>query len=303
LGLLSIFSLAVHIEWGTDSYKGEIFLIVKEGSFYGVGEAELFYRVIKPLSKPKGVAIVVHGHGDHSGGLQNLLDKLVEHDFITYAFDLRGHGKSFGTRGFIKNWDEYRGDLHTFRAMVESQNPNLPLFLIGHSLGGVISLEYCMVHGEGITGLAAIAPAISYKVKPIERLLIPIMSKIKPDYTITSASNQNLLTKDPKMIKRLNSDVLRHNTVTPGLGQGLLKTVSNLVKNASSITLPLLLQFGLKDEITPPQKLRDFFHLLGSKEKVMKEYDEMRHRPFDEVGREQFYADLLGWLDAQTLKQ
>ncbi|MFC4322517.1 alpha/beta hydrolase [Litchfieldia salsa] len=275
---------------------------VKEGTFYGVGEAKLYYRMIQPMSKPKGVVIVVHGHGDHSGGLQNLLDKLTEHQYIVYAFDLRGHGQSVGTRGFIKKWDEYRGDLHTFRQMVESESANLPLFLIGHSLGGVISLEYCLVHGTGIRGLVAIAPAISYKIKPIEKLLIPILSKIKPDYTITSASNQSLLTKDPKMIKRLNSDGLRHNTVTPGLGQGLLQTVSNLETNADKITLPLLLQFGLKDEITPPEKLRDFFHFIGSKEKVMKEYDEMRHRPFDEVGREQFYHDLIDWLEVQLSK-
>ncbi len=115
----------------------------REGTFYGVNGAELFYQVHMPGMAPKGVVIAVHGHGDHSGGMQNVIEGLTERDYIAYAFDLRGHGKSSGTRGFIRTWDEFRSDLHSFRTQVGSEHPQLPLYMVSHSLGGVISLEYC----------------------------------------------------------------------------------------------------------------------------------------------------------------
>jgi alpha-beta hydrolase superfamily lysophospholipase len=69
-----------------------------EGTFNGVSEAELFYRVFQPKGVPKAVIILVHGHGDHSAGLYNLTRSLVEHDYAAYAFDLRGHGRSSGIK-------------------------------------------------------------------------------------------------------------------------------------------------------------------------------------------------------------
>lgn len=71
------------------------------------GGRELFYRVFKPTN-PRAVVILVHGHGNHSGGLQNISERLLEHDYLAYAFDLRGHGKSPGVRGHIRKWEEYR---------------------------------------------------------------------------------------------------------------------------------------------------------------------------------------------------
>ncbi|MFD0696668.1 alpha/beta hydrolase [Paenibacillus sp. GCM10027628] len=269
----------------------------REGIFNGVGGVELFYRVIEPKSTPKGAVIALHGHGDHSGGLNNIFEKLSENNYLTYAFDLRGHGKSSGTRGYIRTWDEYIGDLHAFRELVASEVPQLPLYMMAHSLGGVISLDYSLYHGEGISGLVLIAPAISYELKPSEKLLIALMSKLKPNLTIKNSSNYQLLTQDLEIQNRLKSDLLRHNTVTPGLGRGLMQAVQRLESSAGSIKMPILLQYGLGDEVTPPVKLRQFFHSIGSQDKQNYEYEAMRHRPFDDLGRERFFADLLTWLD------
>lgn len=136
--------------------------------------------------------------------------------YIVYAFDLRGYGKSSGTRGYIKAWEQYRSDLHTFRTIVSSEQPHLPLYIVAHSLGGVISLEYVLHHGAGLAGIAAIAPAVSYEAKPLEKLLIRLMGVLKPDFTVDKPSNYDQLTRDPEIAARLKSDVLRHNTVTPG---------------------------------------------------------------------------------------
>ena len=283
--------------------SGGLLGMITEGTFNGVDGTELFFRVIEPLTAPKAAVIVIHGHGDHSGGMHNLIAGLVNHEYSVYAFDLRGHGKSAGKRGFIQSWDEFSGDLHEFRKLVSFDQPNLPLYIVGHSIGGLITLEYALEHSTGISGIVAISPAISYEVTSVEQLGISLMNRLKPDYSIKKSGRIRLLKKKSAIRAKYESDSLRHNIVTPGLGHSLIQAISRVINKAPSITLPFLLQFGLDDKITPPTKLRYFFNLVASKDKQLVEYSLSRHRPFDEVGRETFLGDLVGWLDQQNDKQ
>jgi alpha-beta hydrolase superfamily lysophospholipase len=279
---------------------GGVLGMMTEGTFNGVDGTELFFQVIEPLTAPKAVVILVHGHGDHSGGLQNLSESLVKNEYIVYAFDLRGHGKSAGKRGFISSWDEFSGDLHEFRKLVSLDQPELPLYIVGHSIGGLITLEYALGHSSGISGIVA-SPAISYEVTPFEQLGISLMGKVKPDYRINKSLR--LLRKNSEMRAKYYSDRLRHNIVTPGLGHSLIQAISRVVNEAPLIKLPLLLQYGLDDKITPPTKLRHFFNLVASKDKQLEEYPLAKHRPFDGEGRETVLEDLTGWLDQQIDKK
>lgn len=277
--------------------------MITEGTFNGVDGIELFFQVIEPLTAPKAAVIVVHGHGDHSGGLQNISASLVDKEYIVYAFDLRGHGKSAGKRGYIQSWGEYRGDLHEFRKLVSLDQPELPLYIVGHSIGGLITLEYALDHSAGISGIMTISPAISYEVTPFEQLGISLMGKVKPDFSIKKTGRIRLLKKKSALRAKYESDSLRHNIVTPGLGRSLIQTISRVVKKAPAITLPILFLYGLDDKITPPTKLRHFFNLVSSPDKQLYEYPSARHRPFDEVGKEKFLSDLADWLDHQLDKQ
>ncbi|RKP49947.1 alpha/beta hydrolase [Cohnella endophytica] len=277
--------------------QGGILLKVIEGTFNGVNGTQLFYRKAFQRESAKGMVLAVHGLGDHSGGLRNLYEKWAESGYIVYALDLRGHGRSLGKRGFIRTWDEFRGDLHSLRELGASETQGLPIYLAGHSLGGVISADYALHHGEGISGLVLIAPAISYRPTFFEKFLLASLGKLKPDLAIRKNGDPEGLTLDPEILTRLTSDPLRHNTVTPGLGLGLMQAVSRIMKQSSAIQIPLLLQYGLEDKLTPPAKLREFFHSVGSGDKQTFEYDAMRHRPFDDLDRERFFADMLNWLD------
>jgi len=273
-------------------------LLTVEGTFAGVHDAELYYSSLLPGTSPKAAVIIVHGFGDHSGGMHRISQHLAEHQYAAYSFDLRGHGRSPGTRGYVRRWEEYRGDLHAFRHIVSDLHPGLPHFLVGHSLGGLICLDYGLHEVTEIAGIAAIAPAFSYTIKPMEKWLILLMSYLKPDYTVEKPlhtrnareSTQNGWTK---------SDPLRHQTVTPGLGRGLITAQSLLQKHSASLQVPLLLQYGSADSLTPPEKLRLFFDSVGSRDKQQIAYERMRHRPFDEDGNSLFLADLVHWLDCR----
>ncbi|TCN26299.1 alpha/beta hydrolase [Mesobacillus foraminis] len=273
-----------------------------QGTFHGTDGAELYYRINEPESRPKAAVILIHGFGDHSGGLQNLSKSLVQNRYCVYALDLRGHGKSSGKRGFISSWDEFRGDLQELQRLVALERPTLPLFIVGHSMGGVITLDYALDHQTGISGAAVISPAISYKATPLEKFGITIMGKLKPDFSFTKKGNFHLHVKDPELQAKLNPEGLRHNTVTPGLGRGLLHAIDRVEEEAGNIQLPFLLQYGLDDRITPPEKLREFFSHVGSPDKRVYEYALAKHRPFDENGREVVLEDLTCWLDQQVEK-
>jgi alpha-beta hydrolase superfamily lysophospholipase len=173
----------------------------------------------------------------------------------------------------------------------------LPVFILSHSLGGVISIDYCLHQGDGIEGLIAIAPVISYEVKFIERLFVSVVGLIKSDLIIARQGNPSLLTQDKLILEKLNADELRHTIVTPGLGRGLIKIVPQILKKAGNIQTPFLMQIGMDDVVTPPSKLREFFGIVGSSDKTIIVYNNTRHRPFDEVTREQFFEDLFSWLD------
>ncbi|WP_156291857.1 alpha/beta hydrolase [Oceanobacillus salinisoli] len=240
---------------------------------------------------------MVHGLGDHIGELHNMIHTLVENEYLVNVFDLRGHGKSSGTRGFIQNWEEYREDLHTFRKIIGTEYPNLPLFIVSHSLGGVIGLDYVLQRGNDVRGLIAISPAISYEASRMEKILIALMGKLKPDYKVKNEENLERLTRDPDIIEKLKADELRYHFATPGLGRGMMQTIKKLENQADTIQTPLLLQFGLDDEISPETKLRQFFDTVGSKDKQKIEYENMRHRPFDDIGKETFLEDMLKWLN------
>lgn len=275
---------------------------VMEGTFHGFGGVELFYRRSAPSNEPaKGAIIAVHGHGDHSGGLVNMIEALVQGGYIVYSADSRGHGRSPGIRGFIRSWEEYKGDLDVCKQLVVSENPGLPLFIIGHSMGGVISADYVLDHDSGIRGLVLVAPAISYEMTTFEKWLIRVLGKLRPQLTIQKSGSVDGLTQDPEMMAKLQSDPLRHSTVTPGLGLGLSQAIPRLMKQAHSFQLPLLLQYGLEDKMTPPEKLQQFLQAVGSQDKKSYAYETMRHRPFDDLGRDRFLSDLVGWLDLHAL--
>lgn len=262
----------------------------------GAGGAELFYQSWLPDGTLRGVVLAQHGHGDHSGGLINLVEALLAHGYAVYAPDLRGHGRSPGARGGLRDWSQYRQDLHAIRTRVAAQHPDLPLFLLGHSLGGVVVLEYVLHHGQGLAGAIAIAPAISYEPTRGERWLMQLLGPLAPGIAVTEQADYSQLTRDPAVVTRLQADSLRHGTKTVGLGRGLMAAVPTIMARAGEFPLPLLLIAGLADPITPPAKLRDFFAAVGTADKEWREYAELRHRPFDELGREQVLADLTAWL-------
>ena len=129
----------------------------QQGSFIGVGGIELYYQCGHSSTSPKAIVVIIHGLGAHSGLLGNFFNYLVPQNYAIYAFDLRGHGRSPGQKGYINSWNEYRGDLDAFLTLIKQQNSGCSCFLLGNSLGGIVALDYALRFPTAIKGVFAIS--------------------------------------------------------------------------------------------------------------------------------------------------
>lgn len=126
------------------------------------------------LPSPRAHVVIVHGYAEHSGRYDELVRTLEENDFAAHRFDLRGHGHSGGVRAHIGRFDEYIDDMRAVLGHVNEHRPDTsPLFVLGHSLGGLISLEYCRRSPEAMHGVVVSSPFLhpAFEVPAAKRFL------------------------------------------------------------------------------------------------------------------------------------
>ncbi|WP_425802705.1 alpha/beta hydrolase [Desulfitobacterium sp. Sab5] len=272
-----------------------------EGTFLDSRGTKLYYQAWHPGNQLRAVIVGIHGHGDHSGGLGNMIQYFVPQGYAWYGLDLRGHGRSSGLRGHVQSWADFRDDLGAFISLVRDHEGEVPIFLLGHSLGGLISLEYSMRYPEDLSGIIAICPPLSYiRYSPIMAKALKVLSLINPDFSTEQEPDYTKLTRDAEVAESLAEDPLRHDLMTAGLWREILKAQNWVKKHPYEFHIPLLMLQGLDDKITPAEGTRRFFYSLSLANKEYQEYEQTNHRPFDDVNRAEVLGHLLTWLDEQT---
>ena len=128
-----------------------------EGKFQTALGNRLHYKCWQPDTPGKAVLAIVHGWGEHGGRYQNIVGYMAAYGYVVYVFDNQGHGRSPGQRGHIKRWADYRANVRDYVAMIRHQQPNMPIFLMGHSMGALIVLDYVLNQPDDIDGVAVSA--------------------------------------------------------------------------------------------------------------------------------------------------
>lgn len=269
-----------------------------EGTFYS-NKVQLYYQSWHPAKQLSRATIIgVHGHGDHSGGHSNIISELVRQDYSWYGFDLRGHGRSPGQRGHIENWFNYLDDLQNFLDLVRRFETGSPIFILGHSLGGLISLEFVLRNPNDLKGIIAISPAINYTgLSPRVAWLVRLFSHFKPDFGINQQLKYTKLTRDTSIIEKLAADNLRHNRMTLGLGREVMRSQQWVQNHPEYLRVPLLMLYGLNDSVTPSIGIQNFFNAVIYPDKEQHGYEHTQHRPFDDLNRSEVLSHLVAWLD------
>ena len=265
-------------------------------TFAAYGGLSLYYQSWLFEGTPvRGSVVIVHGIGEHSGAYRNVVERLAPAGFALYGFDLRGHGRSPGRRAFIQSWDDYRQDVRAFARFVASQQPRQPLFLLGHSLGGIIALDYAVRHPDDLRGVIAIGPAIGeLGISPALMTIARIVSRAWPSFTLRTGLDVSAISRDPDVISAYQSDPLVHDRGTARLAAETERAVTWVQAHASELRVPLLIQHGDADRIAGLDGSRRFMANAGTSDKTLCEYPGAFHQVHNDLCHEEAITGSAG---------
>lgn len=272
----------------------------EEGHFKGLKDLTLFYQSWLPEGEPQAVLLIAHGGAEHSGRYGNIVDHLLPKGYAIHGMDHRGHGKSEGRRVYVDRFSDYVDDLRTFFKMVKGWHPDDKIFLIGHSLGGAISLAYALRYQDELAGLV-LSGAFTKVGESVSTLLIAvgnIIARILPTMGMV-VLDSSAISRDPATIKAYDDDPLVYRgKITARLGAETIKTMQRFPAQVSQITLPILIMHGAADRLSDPLGSQRLFEAVSSADKTLKLYDGYYHEIFNDLGRERVLGDVENWLAA-----
>ncbi|MFW9992135.1 MAG: alpha/beta hydrolase [Candidatus Odinarchaeota archaeon] len=254
--------------------------------------------------KTKAIVMITHGIAEHGGRYLNVVNHLVPAGYIVYANDNQGHGKSEGQRGFVDRLRVFADDLYQFNRIIREKEGNeLPLVLLGHSMGSAVAVNYASRYSETINGLvlSGCGSKPGYGFNPVILLVLRLISRLLPRKGVTTDPQADQLSHDPEVVKAyLDDPLVCVKQVTFRLAGETIEGLLKAPKLAKMIKLPVLLQKGGKDSIVLEEK--KLFEALSSEDKMLKVYPELYHEVYNELPemRGKVLVDLQAWLDEHT---
>ncbi len=271
---------------------------VHEEQIEGVGGLKIFLRSWRPAGTTRGVVVIVHGFNAHSGQYVWAAEQFVGDGLAVYALDLRGRGKSDGERYYVSALADYVSDVAMVVALAKSREPDLPVFLLGHSAGGVVACIYTLENQEEFDGL--ICESFAYQVPAPDFAIAALkgLSHLAPHAHVLHLKNEDF-SRDPAIVAEMNADpLIAHETQPTQTVAELARADDRLKKEFPLITLPLLILHGTADKATRPSGSQFFYETAGSSDKTLKLYEGHYHDLLRDLGREEVMADIRGWLAA-----
>jgi alpha-beta hydrolase superfamily lysophospholipase len=272
------------------------------GSFQGIGGLKVFTRSWRPATgAPRGALVVVHGFNSHSGYYEWAAKQFVAHGLSVHALDLQGRGRSEGERFYIGRFDDYVANVTTLVTEVQSREPEIPIFLLGHSAGGVVCCLYALEHQAELAGLICESFAHELPAPDVALAILKGLGHVAPHAHVLKLKNEDF-SRDPKVVEAMNHDPLIANETQPiQTVAALVRADERLKKEFSRITLPLLILHGRSDKAAKATGSQHFHEMAGSTDKTLLLYEGYFHDLLNDLGRENVVADVQRWIDARIL--
>jgi acylglycerol lipase len=272
---------------------------VGEGTFQSVGGLNIFFRSWRPTGRPRGVVLVVPGFNSHSGYYEWVAAQLVASGLAVYALDLRGRGKSDGERFYVAQFADYVADVAMFVTLAKSREPGLPVYLLGHSAGGVVACVYTIEHQAELAGLICESFAHQVPAPDFALAVLKGLSHVAPHAHVLRLKNEDF-SRDPQVVEAMNSDPLIAHETQPTLTvAAMVRADERLKKEFPRITLPVLILHGTLDKATKPSGSQLFYDRAGSTDKTLKLYDGHFHDLLNDLDKNVVMADIKSWIDAR----
>jgi acylglycerol lipase len=270
-----------------------------EGTFDSAGGLRIFFRTWRPSVPPRAIVLIVPGFNAHSEYYAWTAGQLVADRLAVYAFDLRGRGRSDGERFYVDTFDDYVADLTRLVALARSTAPEVPVFLLGHSAGGVVASLFALDHQAELSGL--ICESFAYQVPAPDFALAVFkgLSHVAPHAHILHLKNEDF-SRDPAAVAAMNADpLIAHETEPTRTLAAMVRADERLKTAFPLITLPVFILHGTADKATRPSGSQFFYDTAGSTDKTLKLYEGHVHDLLNDLGKDAVMADIRGWIGAR----
>lgn len=255
----------------------------------------LFWQAWEPTGAVHGTVCLVHGLGEHSGRYAHVAAAFTTAGLSLHAIDLRGHGLSEGPRGHTPSLAQWFDDIDL---LLRGASPDRPLFLYGHSLGGILILSYGIHRRSQLTGIISTGPVlrISAEVPPLKAVLGKILAGLWPTFSQRSGLIAADLSHDQEVVQAYIDDPLVHDWISSRLFVEMIAAGQDTLEKAADFQLPVLLYHAQIDRLTDRTATEDFYTKIGSTDKTLHIWPNLYHEVHNEPEKDQVLAEMIEWI-------
>lgn len=268
-----------------------------ENSFSNADGLNIFFRSWSPVSPARGIVVIVPGFNAHSGYYQWTAEQLTAEALIVHAIDLRGRGRSDGERFYVSDFADYVADVSALIALAKLRSPSLPVFLLGHSAGGVVAALYALDNQHELCGLICESFAFELPAPGFALAAIAGLSHLAPHAHVLRLKNEDF-SRNAGIVQAMNADpLIAHESQPTRTLAALVHADVRLRDGFAQITLPLLILHGTHDKAAKPSGSQHFYEAAGASDKTLKHYEGGFHDLLNDDDRDLVIADISGWID------
>ena len=263
--------------------------------------AKLHLQKWLPDEQPKAIILLVHGYAEHAGRYHYFAEHCVAKGYAVFAIDHWGHGQSDGTPGYVPDFSVFHDGVDQLLACAKEDFPDLPVMLVGHSMGGLISATYLLANQSKFLACVLSGPAIKAAEEPSAFLkaVSGFLSRFFPKAGVLEL-DPNGISRDPQVVADYLADPLVYNgKMGARLAAEMLNNMTDIQQNAGKISLPILLLHGEKDSLADAEGSKFLDTHIGSADKTLIIYPELFHEIFNEPEKDAVLTDMTDWLDRQ----
>jgi len=273
----------------------------QDGFFSNQENQSIYYQNWLPDESARAVLLIAHGLNEHCGRYQHLAEYFVYKGYAIYGFDYPGHGRSEETRSYIKDFSEFTETLLIYIETIKELQPNLPIFILGHSMGGLVGAHLLIDHPDQVVGaiLSGSLILVPDNISPITITIGKMISTILPKLGLAAIDSSGL-SRDPNIIEAYRADPLVFTgKVTTNLSIKMNQAMDRVVTDGGKINLPLLLLHGKADYLVDPMSTQFLYDLVSSENKKTIYFEGLYHEIYNELEHDQVFEDVSSWLNKQ----
>jgi acylglycerol lipase len=266
------------------------------GSFLAHDGLPLFEQSWHPASPPRALLIAHHGLKDYSDRYGAFAERLVADGIAVYAYDMRGHGRSAGPRASIDSIDDLLDDLAIFLDRVRAREPGTPLFLLGHSVGGLAVTLFTLERRPALAGLIVLAPAIRVEAMPLQAAATPMVATLLPNLPVVDVPDTAFLRTPAAAAEMGKSDFVYHEAGPARTAGSILDGIRRVWAHAGELDVPVLGVHGTADHATDPRGTAQLVRGARTEDHTLLLYRGVFHDLLHEPEHEQIEGDVERWI-------